>query len=108
MKIKILLMAVLLLAGFTQIAYSGGGPMKEDLNKLVPAAQKVIDAGKQGDAATFEQVAEEAIKQVQEHPISAKQQRILAKMRSALRKGKAGKLAEGAQDAEEAMAIMKQ
>lgn len=33
---------------------------------------------------------------------------MLAKMRSALRKGKSGKLAEGAQDVEAAMAIMKQ
>ena len=108
MKKTILLWLVLLLAGYSQTGFSAGGPLNEDLDKLIPSAQKVIDDGKQGNAEAFKQDAEVAIQEVQSHPISAKQQRILGKMRSALRKGKAGKLNEGVKDVEAAVEIMKQ
>ena len=108
MKKTILLWLVLLLAGYSQTGFSAGGPLNEDLDKLIPSAQKVIDDGKQGNAEAFKQDAEVAIQEVQSHPISARQQRILGKMRSALRKGKAGKLNEGVKDVEAAVEIMKQ
>ncbi len=106
MKKIITLWAVLILACFSQLGYSAGGPMNEDLTTLIPMAQKAVDAGKQGDKDTFIKEVSETISAAQTHPISASQQRVLTKMRKALKRGNSGKLDDGTKLVEEAMTNM--
>lgn len=106
MKKMIPLWAALILACFSQVGYSAGGPMNEDLTTLIPMAQKAVDAGKQGDTETFIKEATETLNEAQGHPISASQQRVVTKMKKAVRRGNSGKVAEGAKLVEEAMANM--
>lgn len=106
MKKLISIFMVLLLAGFSQLASAAGGPLNEDLTILEPIAKRAIEAGKQGDAQAFLKETNELLTETQSQPDSAKQQRILTRVKKAIRRGESGKLNEGVQAIEEAMVHM--
>jgi len=106
MKKMITLLAVLILACFSQMGYSAGGPMSEDLTPLIPMAQQAVDAGKQGDVDAFIKAATETYDETQNYPMSASQQRILTRMRKAVKRGNSGKLEQGIKLVENAMTNM--
>lgn len=107
MKKMIPLWAILLLA-FSQAGFSAGGPMNEDLSTLLPGAQKAVEAGKKGDSSGFTQEVKALFEEAKGHPVSAKQQRILSNMRTALAKSKAGNLEDATKMVESAISNMTQ
>ncbi|WP_404358575.1 small metal-binding protein SmbP [Methylotuvimicrobium sp. KM1] len=106
MKKMITLLATLILVCFSQMGYSAGGPMNEDLTPLIPMAQKAVDAGKQGDVDNFIKEATETYNATETHPMSASQQRVLTRMRKSLKRANSGKLDEAVKLVEDAMTHM--
>ncbi|QSA98760.1 small metal-binding protein SmbP [Methylococcus sp. EFPC2] len=93
------------------VAQAAGAPMSIDFSQIKAHSEKAVADGKQGNAAAFEQGAEEALKQAKEQNdkrSSPAMQRIVGKLRTAVNEAKAGKIAEGTQAVEEAIAEMKQ
>lgn len=103
---KVVWMAVLS-ALLTGVGHAAGGPMNEDLTPLAAPAQKVVEAGKRGEAEAFLTEAKDLLAKAKEMPASAAQQRIVGKLKIAVAEGKDGKLTEGVQAVEEAMTDMK-
>jgi hypothetical protein len=107
MKLRSVLWILLVSASLTGVGHTAGGPMNEDLTSLSVTTQKAIEAGKRGDTEAFIKEAEEALAQAKEKPASASTQRIIGRLKAAVTAGKAGKLTEGTQAAEEALTDMK-
>ncbi|MGR9088036.1 MAG: small metal-binding protein SmbP [Gammaproteobacteria bacterium] len=107
MKKLISMLVLVLLAGVSQLSYAAGGPLDEDLSTLEPVAKKAIEAGNQGDAQTFLNETNELYRQTQGHPDSASRQRIITKLRKALKHGESGNLKEAVKAVEDALPNMK-
>lgn len=102
--------AALLLAVFSLgLAHAAGGPMNEDLSQILALSQKSLSAGKAGNAGEFVQGAEAALKQAKDQielRSSVSLERIVGKLKTAVREGKAGNLPQGIEALEIAMTDM--
>lgn len=107
MKFQKVMWIAVLSALLTGVGHTAGGPMNEDLTPLAEPAQKIVEAGKRGEAEAFLTEAKDLLAKAKEMPPSAAQQRIVGKLKIAVAEGKDGKLAEGVQAVEEAMTDMK-
>lgn len=97
MKIKYFLMA-LLLAFFSLNVQAAGSPLNEDFTNLIALSNNAIQVAQTGDADAFVdsvKVALEALGEQNDKGSSIRLQRANAKMKAALRAGKAGKLPAG-------------
>jgi hypothetical protein len=108
MKTKYFLMA-LLLSLFSLGAQAAGSPMNESFTNLIALTNTAIDVGKKGDAPAFVdsvQVALNALGEQNDQGSSIRLQRANAKMKSAVKAGKAGNLPEGIAALEKAIVEM--
>lgn len=97
MKIKYFLLA-LLLSVFSLTAGAAGSPMNENFANLIALSNTAIDVGNTGDAAAFVDSVKAvltAIGEQNDKGSSIRLQRADARMKKALRVGKAGNLSEG-------------
>ena len=104
-KLK-LFVAMILLACFSIAGYAAGGPLEEDYSKAAPIIHRAIDAGNKGDADNFMIEANEALKEVQSQPDAATRQRILSRIKKAIKSGEAGKLEDSVKSMEEAKSFI--
>jgi hypothetical protein len=109
MKLKNLFAALLLAFFSLGVAHAAGAPMNEDLAKILALSQKAAASGKEGNAAAFVQDAEAALQQSKtqiEQRSSPSLERIVPKLKTAVREGKAGNLTAGVEAVEAAISLM--
>lgn len=108
MKITHYLMALLLTLASLQ-AVAAGSPMNESFTKLIALSNSAIEVGKTGNQQAFVDsatVAWEALKQQNEQGSSIRLQRANAKLKAAIKAGKAGNLSEGIAELEQGIVEM--
>ncbi len=109
MTLKNILTAMLLALFSLGLAHAAGGPMNEDLSQILTLSQKAQAAGKDGNAEAFVQNAEAALKQAKEQVeqrSSVSLERIIPRLKTAVREGKAGNLPQGMEAVASAMTDM--
>lgn len=97
MKTKYFLMA-LLLSVFSLTAGAAGSPLNESFTNLIALSNTAIEVGETGDAEAFVdsvKVVLTAIGEQNDKGSSIRLQRADARMKKALKSGKAGNLSEG-------------
>lgn len=107
MKNKILM--ALLLSVFSLGVQADGSPLNESFTNLIGLSNDAIGVANQGDADAFVdsvKVALEALGEQNDQGSSIRLQRASARMKKALKAGKAGKLPEGIAALESAIAQM--
>ncbi len=108
MKAKYFLMA-LLLSVLSMTVHAAGSPMNENFTELIALSNDAIEAGQQGDAKAFIEKIHgtlEVLKAQDEKGSSIRLQRASAKLKTALKAAKAGKLQEGIDAVQQGIAIM--
>lgn len=108
MKIKYFMMA-LLLSFFSLGAQAAGSPMNESFTNLIALTHTAMEVGAKGDAQAFVdsvQVALTALGEQNDQGSSIRLQRANAKMKMAVKSGKAGNLPQGIAALEKAVVEM--
>lgn len=108
MKTTHYLIALLLTLASLQAA-AAGSPMNESFTKLIALSNSAIEVGKAGNQQAFVEsatVAWEALKQQNEQGSSIRLQRANAKLKAAIKAGKAGNLSEGISELEQGIVEM--
>ncbi|OAI13518.1 MULTISPECIES: hypothetical protein [Methylomonas] len=108
MKTTHYLIALLLTLASLQAA-AAGSPMNESFTKLIALSNSAIEVGKAGNQQAFVDsatVAWEALKQQNEQGSSIRLQRANAKLKAAIKAGKAGNLSEGISELEQGIVEM--
>lgn len=108
MKTKYFLMAILL-SVFSLTAQAAGSPMNESFTNLIAMSNEAIEVGNAGDASAFVESVKTvltAIGEQNDQGSSIRLQRADARMKKALKAGKAGKLPEGIAAMKEAIVQM--
>ncbi|MGR8932349.1 MAG: hypothetical protein ACU836_17105 [Gammaproteobacteria bacterium] len=108
MKIKYFLL-VALLSLFSLGAQAAGSPLNESFTNLIALSNNAIEVGKAGDAQAFVEsirTALEALGEQNDKGSSIRLQRASAKMKKALKAGKADNLPQGIANLEKAIAEM--
>ena len=108
MKIKYFFMA-LLLSLFSLSAQAAGSPLNESFTNLIALSNDAIEIGKKGDAEAFVdsvKVALEALGEQNDKGSSIRLQRANAKMKAAVKAGKAGNLQKGIEALEQGIVEM--
>lgn len=104
------LFAALLLAFFSVgAAHAAGAPMNEDLAQILALSEKAVTAGKEGNVEAFNQATDAALQQAKkqiEQRSSPSLERIVPKLKTAAREGKAGNLAAGTEAIQAAIPLM--
>jgi hypothetical protein len=109
MKTKYFFIA-LLLSLFSVGALAAGSPMNESFTNLIALTNNAIEVGTKGDAPAFVDsvnVALEALGEQNDQGSSIRLQRANAKMKAAVKAGKAGNVPEGIAALEKAIVEMK-
>lgn len=89
--------------------HAAGSPMNENFSNLIELSNKAIQSAKQGDQQAFvdeTNIVLEALKTQDEKGSSIRLQRASAKLKAALKAGKAGDLQEGIDQIEQGIIIM--
>jgi len=108
MKIKYFLLP-LLLSLFSVGAQAAGSPLNESFNNLIALTNNSIEVGAKGDAQAFidsTNATMEALSAQNDKGSSIRLQRANAKMKDAVKAGKAGNLPEGIASLEKAIVEM--
>lgn len=109
MRLKKLSAAALATFFSLSVAHAAGGPMNEDLSQILALSQKAVAAGKAGNAEQLVEGAEAALKQAKsqvEERSSVSLERIIPRLKTAVREGKSGNVVAGTEALESAMADM--
>ena len=108
MKIKYFLLASLL-SLFSLGTQAAGSPLNESFTNLIALSNNAIEVGKTGDAPAFvesTQIVLDALGEQNDKGSSIRLQRASAKMKKALKAGKADNLPEGIANLEIAIEVM--
>ena len=109
MKLIKVLTAMLLAFFFMNVSYAAGNPINEDFTQLLALSNKAIVAGDEGNTAAFLESAEAAVDRAnvqinQRNSMSL--ERLLPRLKAAVRQGKAGDLSAGTESVKEAVSYM--